>query len=189
MTQSCIAENLPLLILGSGEIARCLATLARDLAHPVTVCEPGAAAFAWPTDVNVCERVYAEAPWPLPAHTQAVIARGHVGDAASLSALLNHGAERVYLIASSRRALAVMEEARAQLADAALFERLSAPAGVDLGGRDSAVIALSILAEIHAHAGGGSLRRLSELREERARQARNQSRTQHANMRCPGQRP
>lgn len=176
-----------LLILGHGEIARCLARLADTAGYPVTVCDHGAEAFDWPGTVELIDKVYTDAAWPLANGTHAVIARGHNQDPLSVAMLLTQGAERVYLIASARRASAVIHEASAALDDPALLDRLSAPAGLALGGRDSMQIALSILAEIQwrAEGGAGSGRPLSELRE----QCAGQQGDAPASAPCPGQRP
>lgn len=173
-----------ILILGKGEIARQLSRLAALLEIPQRVVEPGASEENWPDGVEVVEQIYADAPFPLPLHTHAVIARGHEGDAESVAALLAHGAERVYLIASARRTLAVIEAVLPKLTEPDLLSRLCAPAGLDLGGRSSAEIALSILAEIQLHRYGGSGKPLTELREERAQRPA----TVRDDAGCPGKR-
>lgn len=182
-----------LLILGKGEIARCLAQLATLLELPVTVAEPGAQAHDWPVGVAMKEAVFSETPWPLHAGTHAVIARGHEGDAESVAALLNAEAAHVYLIASARRAQGVIEQATPLLHEEASLARLSAPAGMDLGGKGSMEIALSILAEIQlrrygasgngASEKGASGKLLRDLREERSQKVSN-----HTDVTCPGKR-
>jgi xanthine dehydrogenase accessory factor len=181
MTMETGAE---LLILGKGEIARALADLAVSVGYPVQVAEPGAAAEAWPPGVKLLEQVYSESPYQLPPHTHAVIARGHEGDAESVAALLNHGAERVYLIASARRSLSVIEAATPLLREPATLSRLSAPAGLDLGGRGSGEIALAILAEVQRRRYDRSGKPLTELREERAQRPA----TVTSDEACPGKR-
>jgi xanthine dehydrogenase accessory factor len=182
MTESTLPQ---LLILGKGEIARCLARLARAMTWPVTVVELGLDGAQWPDGVVLKQKGYTEAPWPLPPHTHAVVARGHEGDAESVTALLDQGAARVYLIASARRAVSVMAAARPLLREAADLARLSAPAGLALGGRDSAEIALAIVAEIQLVHRGGSGTPLHELREQRASLVP----TPPSADGCPGQRP
>jgi xanthine dehydrogenase accessory factor len=177
-------EGAEILVLGRGEIARVLADLAATAGYAVQVVEPGASAERWTTEVRVLEQLYSEAPFALPAGTHAVIARGHEGDAESAAALLNHGAERVYLIASARRAVKVIETARPMLREPDSLSRLSAPAGLDLGGRDSGEIALAILAEVQQRRHGGSGQALTELREERARGPATVTRDEA----CPGKR-
>lgn len=173
-----------LLILGKGEIARCLAHIAHAATYPVSICEPGLQPQDWPVNAKLVEKIYPHTPWTLPANTHAVIARGHEADAQSIAALLNHGAAHVYLIASARRAQAVMQEAQVMLQDPLGLERLSAPAGLALGGRASADIALSILAEIQWRLHGGALLPMRELRADKA--AKSPSSTHEDG--CPGQR-
>lgn len=79
-----------LLILGKGEIARCLAQLASTAGLSVMVSEPGARDIAWPIGVEIREAVYADAPWPLACDTHVVIARGHEADPQSVAALLSY---------------------------------------------------------------------------------------------------
>ena len=83
--------SLPsLLILGKGEIARCLAQLATTVGLSVTVSEPGAVGFPWPGGVEIRQAIYSDTPWPLADNTHAVIARGHEADPQSVAALLNY---------------------------------------------------------------------------------------------------
>jgi xanthine dehydrogenase accessory factor len=173
-----------LLILGKGEIARCLARLARAADYPVSVCEPDLAAGDWPLGTELLERVYTDDPWPLPPHTHAVIARGHEDDPQSVASLLHQEAEHVYLIASAQRAQGVLQRAQAMLPSALHLERLSAPAGLGLGGRASSEIALAILAEIQWRRHGGPLLPLRELRAMKAAGAASAAGTND----CPGQR-
>jgi xanthine dehydrogenase accessory factor len=174
-----------LLILGQGDIARYLANIAQAAAYVVTVGENGLQAGDWPGGVQLVDKNYSDDPWSLAPHTHAVIARGHQGDAQSVVSLLQQGAAHVYLIASVRRAQAVITQARLMLNDAMALERLSAPAGLGLGGQASAEIALSILAEIQWRRQGGSLLPLRELRQQRAAQTA----TVVNDDTCPGRRP
>jgi xanthine dehydrogenase accessory factor len=191
-----------LLILGKGEIARCLAQLATTLGLSVTVSEPGASEFPWPKGVEIRQAIYADTPWPLAHNTHAVIARGHEADPQSVAALLNYslqhssqqdspqnsspnrGAKHVYLIASAKRAIEVIRIATPLLIDNACIEHLSAPAGLDLGGISSMEIALSILAEIQLRHHGKTGQALTKLREGRISL---KSSVEH-NGKCPGKR-
>jgi xanthine dehydrogenase accessory factor len=177
-------DSAPLLILGKGELARQISALAVTAGYRVKVMEAGATALAWPEGVSLRDQIYTEAPSELPHHTHAIIARGHEGDAESVAALLNHGAARVYLIASARRAQSVIAAATPLIQEPSRLSRLSAPAGLDLGGNGSAEIALSLLAEIQLRRHGGTGRILGEMREQRA--ARTGS--SHADQACPGKR-
>ena len=173
-----------LLILGKGEIARSLAKLAILLELDVTVSEPGADDHSWPDGVQIKEAVFSDAPWPLvESRTHAVIARGHEGDTESLAALLNANAAQVYLIASARRAQTVIDQALPLLNDKRSLEKLSAPAGLYIGGKSSMEIALSILAEIQLRRYGTSGKLLRDLRTERS-----QTPSNHTDATCPGKR-
>lgn len=184
-------DNRPpqILILGSGEIARALAELAQVLTYPVWLVEPGASdklgQEEWAQGITTRDFIFADAPFALNPHTHAVIARGHEGDEASLTALVEQGAAWVYLIASARRAETVLHRVREQGVSEAQMARVSAPAGLELGGRDSAQIALSILAEIQMRHFDKSGRPLESLRDEKLRQAANIT----DDGECPGRRP
>ncbi|MBP0484912.1 XdhC family protein [Sagittula salina] len=73
-----------------------------------------------------------------------VIATQGAGDLAALKAALDSPARRVSMVASGRKATALV----AKLDDPTQAQRLKAPAGLDLGGIDPHEIALSVLAEI-----------------------------------------
>jgi xanthine dehydrogenase accessory factor len=184
MTNPITMNSTPLFILGKGDIARYLVRIAQAADYAVTVCEPGLAAHDWPNGVQLVDKIYSDAPWSLPVHSHAVIARGHEGDAQSVVSLLQQGAEHVYLIASARRAQAVIQQAQTLAVSPLDLERLSAPAGLDLGGSESADIALSIVAEIQWRRQAGSLLPLRELRQARAAKA---ATTIH-DADCPGRR-
>lgn len=173
-----------LLILGKGEIARYLAAIAHAADYAVCVCEPGLDATEWPTGVELVDKVYTDDPWPLAENTHAVIARGHEDDPQSVASLLGQNAAHVYLIASARRSQGVMQKARTLLTSPLDLERLSAPAGLGLGGRASSEIALSILAEIQWRRQGGPLLPLRELRADKARKPA----TITDDEQCPGRR-
>lgn len=177
-------QHASLMILGQGGIARHLAGIAVAAAYPVSVCAPDLSAGDWPAGVSLIDKDYVQQPWPLRQCTHAVIARGHQGDADAVTALLEQGAAQVYLIASARRAGAVMRDALPRLTDPLALERLSAPAGLDLGGDGSEQIALSILAEIQWRGHGGTLLPLRELRPAKAAAANHQ----RDDSECPGKR-
>jgi len=173
-------------ILGSRAVARALAVFVRSMGWSLTVWERDVADHPWPEGTLTVARVFAESPESLPPHAFAVVARGHEGDPESVEALLRAGAERVFLVASAQRAEGVLEQVASRLQDAALLARVSAPAGLDLGGQETAAIALSILAEMQWRAAGcvGELRPMTELRA--ARLAHSRSGQRH--LACPGQR-
>lgn len=173
-------------ILGSRAVARTLAAFVATMGWPLTVWERDVDEYAWPAGTTTVARVFSESPEALPAHSFAIIARGHEGDPESLEALLRAGAERVFLVASARRAEGVLAQVAQRLENPALLERVSAPAGIDLGGQETAAIALSLVAEMQWRAAGctGELRPMVELRAARLER----SRTGQRNLSCPGQR-
>lgn len=143
------SNTLSILILGSGEIARYLASIADALGHAITICANDVGEHRWPRRITQRLHNFQDRPWSLTSNTHAVIAQGHKGDAKSLAALLNHRAEHVYLIASKKRAHEVVQSARPLIKNSdSLDKRLSSPAGLNLGGQSSSEIALSVLAEI-----------------------------------------
>ena len=178
-----------ILILGKGEIARCLAELAARLHDSVMVCEPDASKFAWPQNVVIKETVFSDAPWPLAPHTHAVIARGHEGDVQSVASLLNQDVSHVYLIASAKRAQNVIADVEPMLADPTTLTRLSAPAGLDIGGNSSMEIALSILAEIQLRHYQKTGHPLTSLREDNSHEDTARKDKARSNLLCPGKRP
>lgn len=173
-------------ILGSRAVARTLAAFVACMGWPLTVWERDVAEHPWPEGTLTVARVFAESPESLPAHAFAVVARGHEGDPESVEALLRAGAERVFLVASAKRAEGVLAQVAQRLENPALLERVSAPAGIDLGGQETAAIALSLVAEMQWRAAEctGELRPMVELRAARLER----SRTGQRNLSCPGQR-
>lgn len=173
-------------ILGSRAVARELAVFVSRMGWPLAVWETDVAEHDWPEGTTTVAKVFSETPESLPSQTFAVIARGHEGDPESVEALLRAGAERVFLVASARRAEGVLELVGGRLDDTRLLERVSAPAGIDLGGQETAAIALSLIAEMQWRAAGmtGELRPMVELRAARLER----SRTGQRHQSCPGQR-
>lgn len=85
----------------------------------------------------------------LPDGTDAVVVASHGRDEEPvLSAALRAGVRYVGLVASRRRGAAVLSTLSTMDIDADVLARLRTPAGLDLGARTPAEIAVSILAEI-----------------------------------------
>jgi xanthine dehydrogenase accessory factor len=79
----------------------------------------------------------------------ALVVASHGGDeAATLRAGLEAGVRWVGLVASRKRGAAVMEELRADAVPEELLERLETPAGIAIGAKTPAEVALSIVARI-----------------------------------------
>jgi len=175
-----------LLVLGCGEIARTLVSFAQHLDCHISVCDEQAKIYSWPECVEIIEEHFNTKPFPLTTATHAIIARGHIEDVQSVTNLLNFNASHVYLIASAARSQSVIDKATPLLNNPQVLSKLSAPAGIDLGGNNTAEICLSILAEIQwrCHHNKKSLRPLSELREQRI----STSISGQRNKSCPGKR-
>ncbi len=138
----------PLLaVFGASPVGEALAALAPRFGFEVAVSGLDA----------VPERPGGAARLP-PVHRFAVVATQGQGDAAALRAALESGAEYVAFVGSRAKTAAL----RARLIDddlaAAAFERLRAPAGLDIGAITPEEIALSILAEMVAHRRRGQRR-------------------------------
>jgi xanthine dehydrogenase accessory factor len=77
-----------------------------------------------------------------------VVAAHGTDEVATLRAGLEAGVRWVGLVASPRRGAAVLDELRAEGVSEELLARLETPAGLDIGARTPAEVALSILARI-----------------------------------------
>ncbi|CAB4242765.1 Lipoprotein [Methylacidimicrobium sp. AP8] len=146
---------LRLLLIGAGEIARCLAAMAQPLGYEVLLCEPREALAPSASLLPGVRRlpglpdeaVAAVRPDP----RTAVVALSHdpaLDDMALLAALPSAA---FYVGALGSRAHA--ERRRRRLAPYFLpgeLDRLSSPVGLDLGGRQPGEIAAAILAELIA---------------------------------------
>ncbi len=88
------------------------------------------------------------APADLAADDVLVIAAQGEGDAAKLRTALESGAGRIAMIASARKAAALRRRLVGEGVAEREFDRVKAPAGLDLGGVDPHEIAISVLAEI-----------------------------------------
>jgi xanthine dehydrogenase accessory factor len=93
------------------------------------------------------------------------VVAAHGGDeVATLRAGLEAGVRWVGLVASRKRGAGVAGELRADGGPEELLERLETPAGLDIGARTPAEIALSIVARIvEVHRTGDSAEERSEL--------------------------
>jgi xanthine dehydrogenase accessory factor len=79
-----------------------------------------------------------------------IVAAHGRGEVEALRAGLEAGIPYIGLVASPKRGAAVLEDLRAQGVSEELVARVDSPAGLDIGARTSAEIALSILAEVIA---------------------------------------
>lgn len=89
---------------------------------------------------------------PIAADTSAVVVASHGRDEATvLRAALAAGVGYIALVASRRRSAGVLEELAALGVDEGQRGRIHAPAGLDIGARTAAEIALSVFADIVAN--------------------------------------
>ena len=136
-----------LLVVGDQPLARALAALGRVMGYRVTGVEwePGRVVEGADEVVTGIGAI-ASAAGP---GTFVVVATHGDHDEVAVEAALASPAPYVALVASRRRAAAVVDYLLHQeVSEAALDERFHSPAGLDLGARRPDEIALSILAEI-----------------------------------------
>jgi xanthine dehydrogenase accessory factor len=126
-----------LAVFGAAPIARALVSLATAAGWDVRPAGPG----------NAADREGAGAPVPVGADAVVVASHGR-DEEPVLSAALRAGVRYVGLVASRRRGAAVVSELSTTDIEADRLARLHTPAGLDLGARTPAEIAVSILAEI-----------------------------------------
>lgn len=156
--QERLVPSRRLLLAGAGRDAVPLARLAGELGWEVTVLDtrPTAAAAARFTElarfVAVAPRAFASTIPVDPWTAAVVLTHNYLDDLAWLAALLPTAAPYVGLLgpaARRDRLLADLAQQGLVLAES-MHARLHAPAGLDLGGRATEQVALSIVAEIQA---------------------------------------
>ena len=119
-----------LLILGDGPVARSLARIGGELGYRAALSSPEAA------DIKIAARDFI-----------VIVTQGR-GDAAALRRAIQSPAAYVAMVASQRKAQALLEQLTAQGVAPERLARLRSPAGLNIGAIEPEEIALSILAEI-----------------------------------------
>jgi xanthine/CO dehydrogenase XdhC/CoxF family maturation factor len=162
----------PLLIFGAGDDARPLVAQAKLLGWHVTVLDRRAR-LATAARFPLADAALA-GPWedalaraaPRADAAAVVMTHSFADDAEILSLLARRVPAYVGLLGPPARRDAVLAEARALAGElpAALFERLRAPVGLDLGVKSPEAVALSIAAEIVAETAGRDAMPLSRRR-------------------------
>ena len=148
-----------LLLVGDGQLARYLATMARMLDFHVTICDPREE-FSDPfplADVSYVRRMPDDAVRALTRHPRtAVVTLAHdpKQDDPALTAALESGAFYIGALGSARSAAARRERLLGLGFSAGQIARICAPAGLPIGSKRPSEIALSILAEITATRNG-----------------------------------
>ena len=135
-----------LVILGASPVALSLAAQARPLGYHVTLAAP-AVDLAGTPDVDVLIGGFALGELH-DAKRFVVVSTQGKGDETALRAALATKAAYHAFVGSRRKMAALREKLVAQGVDAALIDRVKAPAGLDLGAITPEEIAMSILAEI-----------------------------------------
>jgi xanthine dehydrogenase accessory factor len=144
-----------LLLIGDGQLARHLASMAIQLDYRVTICDPRLN-YEAPTpiaDVRFSRDMPDEAVTGIADQARsAIVALAHDPrqDDLGLSAALESKAFYIGALGSTRSAQARRERLKILGFSAAQIERVHGPAGLYIGSKRPAEIALSILAEITA---------------------------------------
>jgi xanthine dehydrogenase accessory factor len=136
-----------LLIVGGGHIGRPLAELGRIVGYNVQIVDvrPQRGDRPQLDPESITTGVYV-----------VLITEDHTSDEQALRAVLATRAAYIGMIGSRRKVGAILENLRNDGFSADQLDRVRAPIGLDLGGREPAEIALAILAEIEAVRHGGS---------------------------------
>jgi len=137
-----------LLVVGDSPIARSVARLARDLAVDVTVVDPEGGDHGEATTLATTKpEEIAEAVGRAPL---VVVASMGQFDARGVAAAVRAEAPYVGLVASEKRGGEVIDRAAALLDTDpdSVADAVTSPAGIDVGARTPAEIAVSILAEV-----------------------------------------
>jgi xanthine dehydrogenase accessory factor len=157
-----------LVIVGGVPIAMTLVRLARDLGFETIVVD-ARAAFATPERFPDVDRLLVA--WPdeaadeiglAPADAVVVLSHDPKFDEPAIAEALRRGCRYVGAIGSRRTQQARRERLRAEGVGDADLARLHGPIGLDLGGRETAEVALAILAEVVAERHGASARPMRE---------------------------
>lgn len=144
-----------LVLVGAGHVNIAIAALGRSLGYPIVVVDerpewastthyPGATIVPERGATGMSRVAFQPSDYLLIATADA--------DTESLRAALDTPCRYVGLVASKRKTIQILKNLKAEGLDlSGLLSRLRAPVGLDLGGKEPAEIALSVMAEIHAH--------------------------------------
>src|SRR5436309_2259868 len=146
------------LILGHGRIAETLARLAHLMGFLVVVNDPMAERQSFPDADRLVTTDFNFSETPIPKNSYVVIATLHKNDHVWLEKALESEAAYIALIASRHRAEIVFDYVTSAGVPAEKLERVSAPAGLDLGAVTPEEIALSVMSEIVAVRRGGNVK-------------------------------
>ena len=136
-----------LLVVGDSPIAEALTSLGRLLSYHVVAVAPRAGPEEFPDADEVISDLGRLAELAT-SETYAVVATMGKYDASAVRGLATSRAVYVGLVASRKRAGALLAELRGEGVPSAALERVRSPAGLDVAAQTPEEIALSILAEI-----------------------------------------
>lgn len=168
-----------LVIAGAGHLAAALSGIAQAAGFSVIIIDDRpayATSERFPAADQVICAPFVEAlgQLDLGAHDYvALVTRGHRYDMVCLAAVLHRPVAYIGMIGSRRRIDTVFELLQAEVGiDPALFGRVYAPIGLDIGAHTPAEIAVSIVAELVRHRRGGTGEHLCRLARARIHDAR-----------------
>ncbi len=152
-----IVPPATLWIVGHGRVAESLCRIGAELGFRVVVSDvPAPEPDRFPGADEIIGDDYDFARLQPARDDSVVIATQHKGDHLSAVRALRSPAGHVAIIASRKRAALMRDFLREEGFGPAALTRLRAPAGLDLGARSPAEIALSVLAEIVMRRRGGT---------------------------------
>jgi xanthine dehydrogenase accessory factor len=136
-----------LLIIGETPVAQALARFGAQLDFTVWVSDPDTTRERFPEAAALYGRLQ-DACTQVRARTHVVVATQGAYDEEALKAVLATAAGYIGLVASTRRAAAILQTLRDQGVPPERLQRVTCPAGVQLGAVTPPEIAFSIMAEI-----------------------------------------
>lgn len=136
-----------LLIVGASPVAGALCALSQTMGYTVTVAAPGADPGAFPGAQRVLD-AWPDDPVIAGAAAWAVVATQGRQDERGLQFALASGAGRIAFVASTRKADALRASLQEKGVAAESVAAIIAPAGLAIGARTPAEIALAILAQV-----------------------------------------
>ena len=137
-----------IIICGSSPVAVALAQLGAVLGYATTVCAPQAEQAAFEsTNARIEGYVL---PVTDPAQRFVIVATQGKGDEAALRAILDIECDYKAFVGSRRKMASIRGTLVGSGASAEAFDKIKAPAGIDIGAISPEEIALSIMAEVTA---------------------------------------
>ncbi len=139
--------NPPLIVLGRDPVAAALVRLGKNLRFDVTLIDPLADPKAFPSADRVIHRLDLPALEISPRAALIIATHGRFDEEAVEQAVKTESGY-IGLVASRKRADAILRRLRGRGVSPEALERVKSPAGLNLGAETAEEIALSILAEI-----------------------------------------